>query len=104
MRYFTIEQRESLQRQLEARAAALREEVGEDVGADLNAEPEAAALERDVEELRAVEAALARIHQPDFGLCVDCGGEIPFSRLAASPVANRCIACQARHERGERIA
>ena len=100
MHYFTIEQRETLQRQLEARAAVLREEVGEDVKADLNAEPEAVALKLDVIELRAVEAALARLHTPDFGLCEDCEAEIPYARLSANPTATRCIACQTQRERG----
>ena len=98
--YFTIEQRETLQHQLEARGAALREEVGEDVKADLDAEPAAVALELDVVELRAVEAALARLHTPDFGLCEDCAAEIPYARLSANPTAVRCISCQTRHERG----
>jgi DnaK suppressor protein len=99
MHYFTIEQRESLQRQLEARAVALREEVGEDVQADLNAEPEAMELALDVAELRAVEAALARVHTPEFGICGDCGAEIPYARLSANPAATRCIGCQAQRER-----
>lgn len=98
-RYLTIEQRETLQRLLDQRADALRAEIGEDRMADLNAEPEAAALERDVVELREVEAALARLHEPDFGLCEDCGVEIPFARLRINPAAKRCAACQASAER-----
>ena len=104
MHYFTIEQREVLQRQLESRAATLREEIGEDVRADLSAEPEAAALDRDVAELREVEAALARLHEPELGLCADCGMEIPFSRLQANPSASRCAACQTKRERSGRPA
>ena len=97
-RYLTIQQRETLQRLLEARAAALREEIGEDRMANLSAEPEVAALERDVIELREVEAALARVHEPDFGVCADCEADIPFARLQANPSAARCVACQARAE------
>jgi DnaK suppressor protein len=97
-RYLTIQQRETLQHLLEARAAALREEIGEDRMADLNAEPEVAALERDVVELREVEAAQKRVHEPDFGLCVDCNADIPFARLQANPSAGRCVPCQARAE------
>jgi DnaK suppressor protein len=98
-RYLTIQQRESLQRLLEERAATLRDEIGEDRMADLNAEPEVAALERDVVELREIEAAQGRVHEPDFGLCVDCEADIPFARLEANPSAKRCVACQARAER-----
>jgi RNA polymerase-binding transcription factor DksA len=67
--------------------------------ADLNAEPEVAALERDEVELREVEAAQGRVHEPDFGLCVDCNADIPFARLQAAPWARRCVPCQARAER-----
>jgi len=97
-RYLTIQQRETLQRLLDERAAALRDEIGEDRMADLNAEPEVAALERDVVELREIEAAQRRVHEPDFGLCVECDADIPFARLEANPSAKRCVACQARAE------
>jgi DnaK suppressor protein len=100
MHYFTIEQRESLRRQMEARAAVLRGEVGEDLKADLNAEPEATVLALDVSELREIEAALDRLHEPEFGICADCSADIPFSRLQASPAARRCTACQALAEKG----
>jgi DnaK suppressor protein len=99
MHYFTLEQRESLLRQLKEREAVLRDEIGEDRMADLDREPEAAALERDVVELREVESALARLHTPEFGLCAHCGTEIPYARLHAEPSAARCIACQAEFER-----
>ena len=98
MHYFTLEQRESLQRQLELREAQLRTEIGEDRINDLNQEPEVAALERDVVELRAVEGALARLHTAEFGLCADCGQEIPYARLHAEPSAMRCIGCQLKYE------
>ncbi|MCC6211888.1 MAG: TraR/DksA C4-type zinc finger protein [Burkholderiales bacterium] len=97
-RYLTIQQREALQRLLRERADVLRLEIGEDRLADLNVEPEAAALARDVVEFREVEAALSRLHEPDFGLCADCGSDIPYARLQAAPSASRCLSCQARAE------
>jgi RNA polymerase-binding protein DksA len=121
MRYLTIEQRENLQRELASRATTLREEIAaalrasgepralslanhlEEIDdaavADLQSALDVAALERDVRELREVEAAAERLHTPDFGLCEDCGAEIPYARLDANPVATRCIACQGRRER-----
>jgi RNA polymerase-binding transcription factor len=98
MHYFTLEQREALQRQLMQRQVALRDEIGEDRRADLDREPEAAVLERDVGELRAVESALARLHTPAFGVCADCGEDIPYVRLRAQPAALRCVACQSAAE------
>ena len=78
------------------------EETDDDAVADLETAIEVAALEREVRELRAMEAAAARLKTPDFGVCADCGAAIPFARLQAAPAATRCVPCQARreHERG----
>jgi RNA polymerase-binding protein DksA len=56
-------------------------------------------IERDVVELRAIDAALARLEDGSYGLCTRCGGEIGEARLRANPAAQRCITCQAAHER-----
>lgn len=112
MKYLTIEQRERLQKDLDALATRLRSEIAEhrklanhsqetddDAVADLEGDLDIADLTRDAKELEAVEAALKRIHEPGFGVCADCDEEIPFTRLAASPASTRCVACQAKHER-----
>lgn len=111
MGYLTIEQRERLQKDLQDLAWRLRSEIAahrrlanhsqetdDDAVADLEGDLDIADLTRDAKELEAVEAALKRIHEPGFGLCADCGDEIPLTRLAASPAATRCVACQAKHE------
>jgi DnaK suppressor protein len=121
MRYLTIEQRGKLQAWLKLRAAVLRREIGDalrrsgderaiglarhldetddEAVADLESGVEIAEIERDLRELRGVERALARLHDPEYGVCADCGEEIPFSRLEANPAATRCTACQTRAER-----
>ncbi len=118
--YLTIEQRERLDAQLRERIASLRADIAEglrksggDGAADAAREIEsssdaptaalenalaAAALEREVTELREMLAARARLHTPDFGVCADCGADIPYVRLEAMPAATRCVACQARFE------
>jgi|GEM_PF-959362 RNA polymerase-binding transcription factor DksA len=48
------------------------------------------------EQLKLVEAALARMDSGDYGLCVDCENAIQPRRLAAIPWANRCLECQER--------
>ena len=50
-------------------------------------------------EFGGVEAALERIHTPEFGLCADCGADIPYSRLQAAPFTRRCLGCQAKAEK-----
>lgn len=54
--------------------------------------------DRQVHELRDIDAAFARMKAGDFGICTDCGAEIPAQRLLAYPTAKRCLACQQRHE------
>lgn len=44
--------------------------------------------------LQEVEAALARIRDGSYGVCIDCGGEIGRARLKADPRATRCPPCQ----------
>lgn len=54
----------------------------------------AAWVDLEMRRLRQLEAALARMASQDYGLCADCGTEIPLARLQANPGALRCIACQ----------
>lgn len=54
--------------------------------------------ERDSAELNAVAAALKRIEDGVYGICIDCGAEIPAPRLHAAPETLRCIACQGKFE------
>ena len=113
--------RDTVRWALEARAAELRRELGQvlhdsgersDLGLpNRNAEVDdaavaenetildIAAVQRDARELDDVNAALARIDSPDFGLCVECGAGIAAERLAAQPQAVRCIDCEREAER-----
>jgi DnaK suppressor protein len=52
-------------------------------------------VDRESTLLRNVRAALRRIHDGTFGICVECESEISAKRLAAVPWAPRCIECQA---------
>lgn len=46
-------------------------------------------------EARQIRAALARIAGGTYGSCANCGDTIPAERLAAQPVATRCVKCAA---------
>ena len=58
-----------------------------------------AIVSHDVEELRAIESAQARLADGTFGMCIDCGDAIARGRLRAYPAAKRCAACQNEVER-----
>ncbi|WP_461210269.1 TraR/DksA family transcriptional regulator [Desulfocurvus sp. DL9XJH121] len=46
-----------------------------------------------------VREALARLRDPDYGFCRECGEYIGLPRLKANPLAVYCIACQESVER-----
>ena len=46
------------------------------------------------QEILAVNAALNRIKAGTYGVCPDCGAEIPAQRLEAVPTALRCMPCE----------
>ncbi len=49
--------------------------------------------------LTSVRAALQRIEQGEFGLCIDCGRPIEEKRLQAVPWTPYCLADQEKHDR-----
>ena len=51
-------------------------------------------VDRDSVLLREVKAALQRLSEGTFGLCIECDSAISPKRLAALPWALRCIQCQ----------
>lgn len=53
---------------------------------------------RDIAETKDIRAALERMASGDYGMCIDCGLEIPVERLRAQPTATRCITDQTRWE------
>lgn len=53
---------------------------------------------RESAELDAIDAALKRIEDGVYGVCVDCGVDIPVARLHAAPETPRCLGCQDRRE------
>lgn len=46
------------------------------------------------EQLEEIQRARAALDAGTYGVCIDCGGEIPPGRLKALPDAKRCVPCQ----------
>ena len=67
--------------------------------ADLMVDVNLAEIDRDLEELRAVEDALLHVGDGSYGVCDECDRPIDIARLRAAPSALRCIDCQTVHER-----
>jgi DnaK suppressor protein len=122
----TTAQRGALEAKLVARRAALRveieaklnaqdnpalmglrnrmEETDDWAVADLETALDVAEVSRDAAELQEVEAALTRIKDDMYGICVECGLPIPLTRLDVAPMSARCVACQQKLETAMRRA
>ena len=72
---------------------------GDNATANLIADIDNAELSRDLNEFRALEAALERLAAGNYGSCMECGRAIGFERLLAQPTAMRCIDCQNLYEK-----
>ena len=57
---------------------------------------------QDINRLQAIDAALSRIENDHYGLCVRCGKKIPKERLEAIPYAILCVDCKSSEERRSR--
>jgi RNA polymerase-binding protein DksA len=79
-------------------------DAGEASVAELLKDLNLANVDRHIEEIRAIDAALMRLANHTYGVCSDCRAPIPFQRLSVQPTAVRCQACQARWEKTGRAA
>jgi DnaK suppressor protein len=50
--------------------------------------------DREREKLRNIDEALMRIEEGEFGICEECGCEIPIGRLRVVPFAHCCVRCK----------
>jgi DnaK suppressor protein len=57
-------------------------------------------LERAQTQLRQIDNALGQLERGDYGICANCGDEIPLARLQAIPFATYCVECQEKVQRG----
>jgi DnaK suppressor protein len=110
----TAQQLSQLKHSLEQRSLQLRDDLERDLSeksdhidlateapdpgdssfANLTVDLSNAEALRDLNELRAVGAALLRVDEGTYGVCTSCGTDIPFERLKVQPMAQRCARCQ----------
>ncbi len=58
----------------------------------------AAVVDHRARELGEIDRALEDIDAGRYGICRDCGEEIPAARLRVLPFATRCVRCQTSSE------
>lgn len=70
-----------------------------DVGSEVYERSKDLALKNDAEfKLKAIEDALSKMRAGRYGLCDECGGEIPLDRLEAIPYTTMCRLCKSKEE------
>lgn len=79
-------------------------DIEEEALADLLVDVNLADINREVAEVRDIDAALRRILTGSYGVCVQCGAAIGEKRLQAYPTAKRCLECQRACERTQPMA
>lgn len=116
MKHLIASQLDSLTAQLRCRASELATRIREELAASEHqhyrdlagsvtdtadeslaralVDVDAAIVDRHVAELRDIDAARERMARSAYGICVDCGDEVAYERLAAYPTAKRCVHCQ----------
>jgi len=57
---------------------------------------------QELNRLKLIDSALARIRQGKYGICIKCDKRIPQKRLEAIPYALMCIECKSEEERRNR--
>ena len=55
-------------------------------------------MSSEVDVVEMIEEALQRIHDDEYGICLDCGDLIAEARLAAKPYARYCTRCKEKRE------
>lgn len=51
--------------------------------------------------LKKIRKAITKTDSEEYGMCIECGDEINFSRLFARPTSDLCILCKEESERAE---
>lgn len=74
-------------------------DLEDDSFADLMVDVNLAEIDRDLQELRLIDAAFLHLSDGSYGTCDACGSPIEFERLRAAPFASRCFDCQSSYER-----
>lgn len=87
--------------ELEDRAAVIEDDLRGPLDADFSEQAVDLADDEMLEEVddvlraeaRQIRQALQRIANSTYGVCANCGKDIPVARLEAQPIATRCVAC-----------
>jgi DnaK suppressor protein len=99
IKYLHEEHPGTLDEEVEEVSAGTDNHLAETATATLDREIDYSLEENSAEVLAAIEAALQRIDDGTYGVCIRCGREISIERLEARPWSALDIECQRQEER-----
>ena len=101
LRSLLVRLRDDLRERVKAFRADQEQEALSSPGDEMDAaksladvETHATLIDRKEGQLLQIESALTRLDEGQYGICMNCGEEIPIERLKAVPFALFCIDCQ----------
>lgn len=109
IRQMLLKMRADIVDQLTKKKSSLEEEKTieiEDLDAiaeDRNREYEYLLTTMDTKKLKQIDDALTKIENKTYGMCEECGEEIPVARLKILPFAKLCIDCASNVEKEEAL-
>jgi DnaK suppressor protein len=110
LRKILEERRHKLIREVHERIREARTDITKDRQAldessevDIQEDIEFALIQMKAETLNKIDAALRRLDDDTYGLCVECDSEINERRLKALPFAVRCRDCEEARETAEQF-
>lgn len=95
---------DEMRESLKERDGLLISDIAEDVEkirVQADRDIEVLKLNRSTSIVREIIAALDRVDEDEYGICIECSEAISAKRLAAIPWASRCIACQEKADNRE---
>lgn len=90
------------ERRNEAGLPRRADETDDEAAAETQRTADLVHLNRSAAELDRIDAALKRLNDGSYGICIDCEEPIDLKRLHAYPAALRCAACQEAFEKRRR--
>ncbi|HET6466231.1 MAG TPA: TraR/DksA C4-type zinc finger protein [Nitrospiria bacterium] len=78
-------------------------DTGDQAMLDMAEELDLSLLEMRNKNLKAIKDALQRLKEGTYGICEECGTEIPEKRLMVMPFTSLCVDCQQKQEVLEKI-
>ncbi len=107
-----LQRREELQAEMEQNLSNLApaertSSVSQDESArlkNLTREVDSVLTHLDAADLTRIDRALEAMDEGSYGLCDECGCQIPFERLKIEPMTQHCVACKSAWEQKQGIA